>query len=438
MKLKLIIAVMIFLCLGRGASAHRLDEYLQATLISVEKDHVEVSMRMIPGVSVASSIIASIDSNKDGVISSSEQKDYATRVLSDLSLAVDDKSLKPKLVSVNFPLIEQIKEGIGEIQIEFTADVPSSGVTNRRLVLENHHQNQNAAYLVNCLAPSDHDIRIVSQKRNEQQAYYELDYVQAGPASDHLFFQWWANIRGWMSAVGIGSVFHLGMRHIAEGTDHLLFLLALLLPAPLIAVGSRWAAFASVQRSLFRICKIVTAFTIGHSITLALAASGVVNLPSRPIEVMIAVSILVSAIHAIRPLFPGKENVIAAFFGLIHGLAFASTISDLGLDGWNRVACIAAFNLGIETTQLMVVAATLPSLILLSRKRSYWIFRYSGAIFAAFASIGWIIERLLNVNSSIDAMMDGVAHHAILIAGFLLFTSLTYVVLPIVFGTSKK
>lgn len=136
----------------------------------------------------------------------------------------------------------------------------------------------------------------------------------------------------------------------------------------------------------------MTAFTIGHSITLALAASGVVNLPSRPIEVMIAVSILVSAIHAIRPLFPGKENVIAAFFGLIHGLAFASTLSDLGLDGWNRVACIAAFNLGIETTQLMVVAATLPSLILLSRKQLYLIFRYSGAIFAAFASIGWIIK----------------------------------------------
>jgi len=77
--------------------------------------------------------------------------------------------------------------------------------------------------------------------------------------------------------------------------------------------------------------------------------------------VLIAVSILVSAVHALRPLFPGREARIAAFFGLIHGLAFASTLGELGLGRWERLAGILAFNLGIETMQLVVVAATLPS-----------------------------------------------------------------------------
>ena len=114
------------------------------------------------------------------------------------------------------------------------------------------------------------------------------------------------------------DIFRRGMRHIAEGTDHLLFLLALLLPAPLMAVGAHWTGFAEVRTSFLRILGIVTAFSIGHSLTLALAAWGLIRVPSRPIEVLIAFSILISAIHAFRPIFPGREARIAAFFGLIH------------------------------------------------------------------------------------------------------------------------
>ena len=83
-------------------------------------------------------------------------------------------------------------------------------------------------------------------------------------------------------------------------------------------------------------------------------------MPSRPIEVLIAVSILVSAAHALPPFF-GREAVISAFFGLIHGLAFVTTLGELGLGRWERVASIFGFNLGIETMRLIVVAATLTS-----------------------------------------------------------------------------
>jgi hypothetical protein len=144
----------------------------------------------------------------------------------------------------------------------------------------------------------------------------------------------------------------------------------------------------------------VTAFTIGHSITLALAALGLVRVPSHPIEVLIAVSILVSAMHALRPLFPGKEAGIAAFFGLIHGLAFATMLGQLGLGRWERVGSILAFNLGIETMQLIVVATIMPSLILLSRMQGYCALRIGGALFAGVASLGWIAERWLGLHLS--------------------------------------
>ena len=101
---------------------------------------------------------------------------------------------------------------------------------------------------------------------------------------------------------------------------------------------------------------------------------------------LIAISILVSAIHALRPIFPGREAAIAAFFGLIHGLAFAATLSELGLGRWERVAGILAFNLGIETMQMIVVAVTMPSLLLMSRTRAYPVLRISGALFAGLVS----------------------------------------------------
>jgi HupE / UreJ protein len=191
-----------------------------------------------------------------------------------------------------------------------------------------------------------------------------------------------------------------------------------------MVVGSRWTGFTGVRGSTRRIFKIVTAFTVGHSITLALGAWRVVSVPSRPVEVLIAVSIFVSAVHALRPVFPGKEAVIAAFFGLIHGLAFAATLSELGLGRWERVGGILAFNLGIETMQLVVVALTMPSLILMSRSRAYPFLRIGGAVFAGCASVGWIAERLLGVYTSVDVVVGAVAHYAVWIAGALFLISL--------------
>ena len=110
--------------------------------------------------------IASIDNNGDGVLSRTEQWAYGERVLGDLSLTADGNGLKPKLVSVDFPQVEQMRKARGKIHIEYAAELPSGG-PNRRLILENHNQSEKAVYLVNCLVPRDPNIRIVAQNRNE-------------------------------------------------------------------------------------------------------------------------------------------------------------------------------------------------------------------------------------------------------------------------------
>lgn len=419
MKTKLSVATAVVLSLAVHAFAHRLDEYLQATILSVEKDRIQGFMRLVPGVAVSSAVLAGIDTDADGVISDAERHAYAERVLRDLTLSVDGHVLRSQLLSVDFPTVEEMKEGLGEIKIEFAANLMPGG-TNRKIVFENHHQTRISAYLVNCLVPRDRDIQVVAQHRNDNQSLYQLDYVQAGGRSDALALGWWHSFPAALGNLGgFPSMFRLGMRHIAEGTDHLLFLLALLLPSPLLVVRSHWAGFAGMRHAVLQILKVVTAFTIGHSITLALAALGVVRAPSRPIEVLIALSILVSAAHALRPLFPGREARIAAGFGLMHGLAFAATLQNLGLGWWERVVSILGFNLGIETMQLIVVSAVMPSLVLLSRMRAYPLLRIGGALFAMFASAGWIAERLLNVHNPVDAVVDSLAHQAVWMAAIL-------------------
>lgn len=423
MKTKLAIAVSL-LSIGVPVFGHRLDEYLQAMIVSVGQDKILASMRLILGVAVSSAVIAAVDTNGDGVFSASEQQAYAQRVLRDLSVKVDGQRLEPRLGSVSFPATADIKGGLGEIHIEFAAELPA-GSSRRTLAIENQHEPRISVYLMNCLVPKDSSIRVIVQNRNYNQSYYRIDYVQSGLQYDSLLSLWPLRIvNGLANFAVLPGMFRLGMHHIAEGTDHLLFLLALLLPAPLLVVRSQWAAYSGVRHSVMQIVRVVTAFTIGHSLTLALGASGLVSLRERVVEVLIAFSILISAAHALRPLFPGREPMIAAFFGLIHGLAFAATLQNLRVDAWQRLASILGFNLGIETMQLVVVAAILPSLLILSRTPDYRIFRLTGALFAGVVSCGWIIERLFGVPAFVDAVVNRIAQRGAWIAAALFVISI--------------
>lgn len=138
---------------------------------------------------------------------------------------------------------------------------------------------------------------------------------------------------------------------------------------------------------------MVTAFALGHPTTLVLGALGCVHLPSRVVESGIALSVLVSAVHAIRPLVRRGEVLIAASFGLLHGLSFATLLGQLDLSRSNLVITLLGFNLGIEIAQLLVVALVMPFFKLLARTTIYPFLRTSTATLGAIVALGWFAER---------------------------------------------
>jgi hypothetical protein len=164
MRKLLIVGVAMLLSLPAAASAHRLDEYLEAAILSVESGRVDGSMRLVPGVAVAPAVTSSIDANHDGLLSDAEQQAYILRVLKDVSLSAGGQPLQLGVVSADFPPIDAMKQGVGEIRINFTAGMPSGGASHR-LVFENHHQSNIAVYLVNSLVPNDKTIQITAQNR---------------------------------------------------------------------------------------------------------------------------------------------------------------------------------------------------------------------------------------------------------------------------------
>ncbi|MCU0427774.1 MAG: HupE/UreJ family protein [Candidatus Kapabacteria bacterium] len=200
---------------------------------------------------------------------------------------------------------------------------------------------------------------------------------------------------------GFGAMLRLGMTHISEGIDHLLFLLVLLLPAPLLVEPKGWGAFGGTKYALVRLLKTISAFTLGHSLTLLLGALGFTLLSARFVESAIVLSIIVSGFHAIRPFafgrtntgFWGRESWIAAGFGLIHGLAFAETLQNLQLGAMRLVISIAGFNVGIECMQMAIILCIVPFLLLLAQTRFYAVFRVAVAVIALLAAFAWGIER---------------------------------------------
>ena len=212
----------------------------------------------------------------------------------------------------------------------------------------------------------------------------------------------------------------LGVHHIAEGADHLLFLLMLLLPSPLLSRRGRWVRTDDLRRNCRRVVHVVTAFAFGHSITLALAAFGLVHAPTRLVESMIALSILVSGLHAIRPITRGGEPWIAAGFGLMHGLAFAALLGGLDLSRTSLVTELLGFNLGIELTQLLVVALVMPSLIVLSRIRLYPALRVGLAGYGVILATAWLAERTTLISSNpLEPIPEALVAHPFVWAGAL-------------------
>jgi hypothetical protein len=185
-----------------------------------------------------------------------------------------------------------------------------------------------------------------------------------------------------------------GIWHILIGFDHILFLISLLLPAVFLLNRGNWMPAPRFTPVFWDVLRIVTAFTLAHSITLSLAALSVVTLPSRLVESTIALSVALAALNNLWPIVDGRRWTVAFGFGLIHNFGFASVLADLGLPRDALVLALVGFNLGVEVGQLAIVALFLPVAYGL---RHTWIYRriiFSGgsALIALVAAV-WLVER---------------------------------------------
>lgn len=204
-----------------------------------------------------------------------------------------------------------------------------------------------------------------------------------------------ADASGWRQ---FGDYVRHGVWHIWIGFDHILFLLSLLLPAVLVYRDQRWEGRTTFRAAAIDVLKIVTAFTLAHSITLTLATLGVVALPSRLVESAIAASVALAALNNVWPLFHGRRALVAFAFGLIHGFGFASVLLDLGLPKAALLLSLVGFNVGVELGQLAIVLLFLPLAYLV---RNTVLYRRGvlglGSCVIVLVALAWLVERGMDV-----------------------------------------
>ena len=186
-----------------------------------------------------------------------------------------------------------------------------------------------------------------------------------------------------------------GIWHVLIGHDHILFLLLLVLPAVLRGTRTGWEPIASRREAVVDLLRIITAFTLAHSVTLGLAASGALVLPERPVEAAIAASIVAAGLLNLFPSAARHRLWLALGFGLVHGFGFANALESIAADGARLAALLGGFNLGVEIAQLAIVAAALP-LLWLARRGARYPRRVMPALSLAAAAIGafWLGGRL--------------------------------------------
>lgn len=189
-----------------------------------------------------------------------------------------------------------------------------------------------------------------------------------------------------------------GVWHIWIGYDHILFLLSLLLPAVLVRQDGRWVGAPRFGGATREVLKVVTAFTLAHSITLSLAALEIISLPSRLVESAIAASVVFAALNNLRGTIESKRWVMAFAFGLIHGFGFASVLADLGLPQGALVLALVGFNAGVELGQLAIVAVFLPLAFALRGTPFYRVgVLKAGSVLVAMLAAWWLVQRLFDL-----------------------------------------
>jgi hypothetical protein len=184
-----------------------------------------------------------------------------------------------------------------------------------------------------------------------------------------------------------------GIVHIFIGTDHILFLVVLVLTSVLIYQNGKWIPKLNNSQVVKDTAWVITAFTLAHSVTLSATALGWIVPSSRWVEFGIALSIVLTALNNLWPLVT-RLSLITFGFGLLHGMGFASVLGELGLSEQHTLLSILALNIGVEAGQLMILLALLPVLFFCRSKQ--WYPKYGlklGSIIIGIIAINWSIQR---------------------------------------------
>ncbi len=202
---------------------------------------------------------------------------------------------------------------------------------------------------------------------------------------------------------GFKGIIKMGIKHIGKGIDHILFLVALILPAAMLRRDNLWQPVTEFRPAFIYVVKIVTLFTIAHSLTLSLAALRIVELPSRLVESIIALSIAVAAMDILFPIFHRKIGWVVFIFGLFHGFGFASILVHMGVLGEHMALSLLGFNLGVEAGQVVIICLVFPVLYFI-RQYDFFpkiIMRY-GAVALIMMAVLWFMERAFLEDSFVN------------------------------------
>lgn len=178
-------ALLAFLALSPAVFAHRLDEYLQATLVVIEPGSVRLQINLTPGVAVAERVLRDLDQDRGGTISRSEAARYGQRLKRDLTLRLDGRRRRLKLTASEFPEPGELRSGLGIIQLEFAATHQPLAPGPHRLTFENRHRQPVSVYLFNAARPKVRTIQITSQKRSPNQSAGEIEFTSLPSDGDN-------------------------------------------------------------------------------------------------------------------------------------------------------------------------------------------------------------------------------------------------------------
>jgi hypothetical protein len=190
-----------------------------------------------------------------------------------------------------------------------------------------------------------------------------------------------------------------GVWHIWIGIDHILFLIALLLPSVVHFRDGKWEPVSEFREAFYTVIKVVTAFTIAHSVTLSLAALEIISLPSKLVESTIALSVALAALNNIYPIVRKNIWLVAFGFGLIHGFGFANVLADLALPAGTLAIALLSFNIGVELGQVAIVLVFFPFIFLIRFNPLYLPLKLRlGSAVIALVAVGWIFDRVFEMN----------------------------------------